>query len=51
MQEYAQRRNVIQEDVEEAIESLVRMIENVFQFGMTTLVQQFVSSEPMTPLI
>ena len=41
----------IQEDVEEAIESLVRMIENVFQFGMTTLVQQFVSSEPMTPLI
>ena len=33
IQEYAQRRNVIQEDIDEAIESLVRMIDNVYQVG------------------
>jgi hypothetical protein len=33
IQEYSQRRNVIQSDIDEAIESLVRMIDNVFLSG------------------
>ena len=33
IQEYAQRRNVIQDDIDEAIESLVRMIDNVYKVG------------------
>jgi len=32
-QEYATRRNVIQVDIDEAVESLVRMIDNVFLMG------------------
>lgn len=33
IQEYSQRRNVNQDDIDEALESLVRMIENVYQIG------------------
>jgi len=38
IQEYAQRRNVIQADIDEAIESLVRMIDNVFISGQDSTV-------------
>ena len=33
LQEYSQRRNVIQVDIDEAVESLVRMIDNVYLMG------------------
>jgi hypothetical protein len=33
IQEYAQRRNVNQEDIDESLESLVRMIDNVYLQG------------------
>ena len=36
LQEYAQRRNVYQDDIDESIESLVRHIENVYQAGKKT---------------
>jgi hypothetical protein len=39
LQEYSQRRSVFQDDIDESIEGLVRMIENVFQAGSDTVCQ------------
>lgn len=39
LQEYSQRRSIMQDDIDESIESLVRMIENVFQSGIESVCQ------------
>lgn len=39
LQEYSQRRNVFQDDIDESIESLVRNIENVYQVGAESVSQ------------
>jgi len=45
IQEYSQRRNVIQADIDEAVESLVRMIDNVFNSGKEIYLDRIISIE------